>query len=92
MAVYRIFPEKDTFISSEASSSNAGLDEIIEIADEYAGEYAKGGSTHEQGYDDREDERLAMRHGKIASKDFVGSHKRREHSRRDDARFETRNK
>ena len=32
MAVYRIFPEKDTFISSEASSSNAGLDEIIEIA------------------------------------------------------------
>jgi hypothetical protein len=32
MAVYRIFPEKDTFISSEASASNAGLDEIIEIA------------------------------------------------------------
>ena len=56
------------------------------------GEMAKGGKTHEQGYDDREDERLAMRHGKIASKDFVGSHKRREHSRRDDARFETRNK
>lgn len=56
------------------------------------GEMAKGGSTHEQGYDDREDERLAMRHGKIASKDFIGSHKRREHSRRDDARFETRNK
>jgi len=54
--------------------------------------YKHGGSTHEQGYDDREDERLAMRHGKIASKDFVGSHKRREHSRRDDARFETRNK
>ena len=70
----------------------ASDNEIIEIADEYAGEYAKGGSTHEQGYDDREDERLAMRHGKIASKDFVGSHKRREHSRRDDARFETRNK
>ena len=56
------------------------------------GEMAKGGKTHEQGYDDREDESLAMRHGKIASKDFVGSHKRREHSRRDDARFETRNK
>lgn len=51
-----------------------------------------GGSTHEQGYDDREDESLAMRHGKIASKHFVGSHHRREHSRRDDARFETRKK
>lgn len=31
MAVYRIFPEKDSFIFSEASSSNAGLDEILEI-------------------------------------------------------------
>jgi hypothetical protein len=30
MAVYRIFPEKDAFIFSEASTSNAGLDEIIE--------------------------------------------------------------
>lgn len=56
------------------------------------GMMAKGGKTHEQGYDDREDESLAMRHGKIATKDFVGSHKRREHSRRDDAQFETRNK
>lgn len=53
---------------------------------------AKGGSTHEQGYDDREDESLAMRHGKIARKHFVGSHARREHSRRDDAHFETRHK
>ena len=31
MAVYRIFPEKDTFISSQKPDSNAGLDEIIEI-------------------------------------------------------------
>ena len=31
MAVYRIFPEKDTFISSEAPTGNAGKDEIIEI-------------------------------------------------------------
>jgi hypothetical protein len=59
---------------------------------EDGGEMAHGGSTHEQGYDDREDESLAMRHGKIASKDFVGSHKRREHSRRDDAQFEERHK
>jgi hypothetical protein len=55
-------------------------------------EMAKGGKTHEQGYDDREDESLAMRHGKISSKDFVGSHHKKEHSRRDDARFETRDK
>lgn len=54
--------------------------------------FAKGGKTHEQGYDDREDERIAMRHGKISQKDFVGSHAKREHSRRDDARFETRHK
>jgi hypothetical protein len=31
MAVYRIFPQQDAFIFSEASSSNAGLDEILEI-------------------------------------------------------------
>jgi hypothetical protein len=49
---------------------------------------AKGGKT--QGYDDREDERLAMEYGKISSKDFVGSHNKKEHSRRDDARFEER--
>jgi hypothetical protein len=55
-------------------------------------EMAKGGKTHEQGYDDREDESLAMRHGKISSKDFVGSHHKKEHSRRDDAQFETRDK
>jgi hypothetical protein len=31
MAVYRIFPEKDTFIFSESPLANAGLDEIIEV-------------------------------------------------------------
>ena len=31
MAVYRIFPEKDTFISSEIPTGNVGKDEIIEI-------------------------------------------------------------
>lgn len=31
MAVYRIFPEKDSFIFSESPTANAGLDEIIEI-------------------------------------------------------------
>ncbi|CAB4125205.1 hypothetical protein UFOVP54_81 [uncultured Caudovirales phage] len=31
MAVYRLFPEKDTFISTEVPTGNAGKDEIIEI-------------------------------------------------------------
>lgn len=31
MAIYRIFPEKDTFIFTEAIKGNAGLDEILEI-------------------------------------------------------------
>lgn len=71
-----------------------GWSYLTNIVDENHDPYkfAKGGSTHEQGYDDREDESLAMRHGKIARKHFVGSHARREHSRRDDAHFETRHK
>jgi len=48
------------------------------------------GGMMDQGYDDREDERLAMEHGKMSKKYFVGSHKKKEHSRRDDARFEER--
>jgi myosin heavy subunit len=52
---------------------------------------AKGGMA-KQGYDAREDERLSMEHGKMSKKDFVGSHEKREHSRRDDAGFETRMK
>jgi hypothetical protein len=67
------------------------LEHIVdESVDPYR--FAKGGKTKEQGYDDREDESLAMRHGKISSKDFVGSHHKKEHSRRDDAHFETRDK
>jgi len=44
---------------------------------------AKGGKT--QGYDDKEDERLAMEHGKMAKKDLDSTH-----ARRDDAEFEER--
>ena len=55
------------------------------------GMMAKGGRA-KQGYDAREDERLSMEHGKMSKKDFVGSHEKREHSRRDDAGFETRMK
>jgi len=82
---YFIMPNGKVY---KKTKENMNLFEFIGTQDEYA----KGGKTHEQGYDDREDESLAMRHGKIATKDFVGSHKRREHSRRDDAQFETRNK
>lgn len=59
-----------------------------EIIKKYGSKMAMGGKT--QGYDDREDERLGMDYGKISGKDFVGSHSRMEHSRRDDARFEER--
>ena len=52
---------------------------------------AKGGMTKKsykiQGYDDKEDERLAMKDGKIAGKDLKSTH-----ARRDDARFEERGK
>lgn len=40
MAIYRIFPEYDTFIFSEVLNGNAGKDEIIEIAG-----YADGTGT-----------------------------------------------
>ena len=32
MAIYRIFPDKDSFIFSETETGNAGRDEIVEIA------------------------------------------------------------
>ena len=32
MSVYRIFPEKDSYIYSETPTGNAGLDEILEIS------------------------------------------------------------
>jgi hypothetical protein len=54
----------------------------------YGSKMAMGGKT--QGYDDREDERLGMKYGKMSGKDFDGSHDMKEHSRRDDARFEER--
>ena len=47
--------------------------------------YADGGKT--QGYDDREDERLAMKYGKMSGKDLNSTK-----ARRDDARFEERGK
>jgi hypothetical protein len=59
----------------------------VQIKDKMAdgGMMAKGGMS--QGYDDREDERLAMKYGKIGSKDLDSTK-----ARRDDARFEERGK
>lgn len=47
--------------------------------------YEKGGMS--QGYDDREDERLGMKYGKMSMKDLDSTY-----ARRDDARFEERGK
>jgi len=79
---------KDYNLLSAKTLKARGIDPYSWDSWAKTGEYAKGG--HTQGYDDREDERLAMRHGKISDKDFVGTHEQREHSRRDDARFEER--
>jgi hypothetical protein len=62
--------------------------ESLEFLSRPSRKMAMGGKT--QGYDDREDERLSMKYGKMSGKDFDGSHDMREHSRRDDARFEER--
>lgn len=67
----------------------------LAVAEEYVNpdlyKMAEGGEMT-QGYDDREDESLAMRRGKTASKELDGTKKEKEKSRRDDAGFETRKK
>jgi len=55
---------------------------------DHGGYMADGAKT--QGYDDKKDESLGMTRGKLSLKDFVGNRKQKEHSRRDDARFEER--
>lgn len=66
----------------------------LAVAEEYINpdlyKMADGGET--QGYDDREDESLAMRHGKTSSKDLDGTKEQKEKSRRDDAGFETKSR
>lgn len=44
MAVYRIYPEADTFITSFKSESNAGIDEIVELAS-FPNQVVKGESS-----------------------------------------------
>lgn len=95
--------EFDDYKSAKRMGEKSGAFEY-EILDEITGDvmysthsekmtpslaYKDGGR---QGYDDREDESLAMRRGKTASKDLKGKKKKKEKSRRDDAGFEKRAK
>jgi len=95
--------EFDDYKSAKRMGEKSGAFEY-EILDEITGDVMY--STHSekmtpslaykyggrQGYDDREDESLAMRRGKTASKDLKGKKKKKEKSRRDDAGFEKRAK
>ena len=83
-----LFYKKDDSILKCISKNQ--LDKFIEQGKlvpkkEKGGYMAKGGMS--QGYDDREDERLGMKDGKMSSKDLDSTH-----ARRDDARFEERGK
>jgi hypothetical protein len=85
--------EDDAVYQAEKIRGYESSENGVTMLTDYDGnkiEYSKGGKT--QGYDDKEDERLGMEHGKLASKDFIGSRKHRKHSRRDDAQFEERGK
>jgi hypothetical protein len=98
--------DKETIDESEVENLRKALGKAIDEAENIAyrydyvpqdhedddddGDYKKGGKT--QGYDDKKDESLAMKRGKIADKDFKGSLKKKERSRRDDAQFEERGK
>jgi len=75
--------EEDEMEMEMSEEDDMEEDEIvyeIEIDDEISEEIEEG-----QGYDDREDEREGMKHGKMANKDLKSMK-----SRRDDAHFETR--
>jgi myosin heavy subunit len=88
----KILPTKSGVVDKSMSESDlieykkGGKTPVIRTQfEEEEFEYGHGG--HTQGYDDREDERLAMKHGRIGSKDLHSTH-----ARRDDARFEERGK
>ena len=61
------------------------MSEEDDMDEEYKEGYQKEEMEEGQGYDDKEDEREGMKHGKIADKDLDS-----EKARRDDAHFETR--
>ena len=76
---------KESAIEPKGKAKGVGMNlsaKKYEFSEEEMGEAKK-----EQGYDDREDEREAMKHGKIAKKDLKTTK-----ARRDDAHFETRKK
>ena len=61
MAVYRIFPEKDTFISTEVPTGNAGKDEIVEI-----GGYSDISGTGETN-------RILVQYSTVEIQDIIGT-------------------
>jgi hypothetical protein len=69
--------------SSKMKKSVLDFEEYIKKLNQ--NKYSKDGKT--QGYDDKEDERLAMKYGKMSKKDLDSTY-----ARRDDARFEERGK
>lgn len=88
---YKIQMESEEEIEMEEMDeevSEEDMDEIvyeIEIEDEDDMYDMEEEMIEGQGYDDKEDERLSMRHGKLASKNLKSMK-----ARRDDAKFETR--
>jgi hypothetical protein len=84
---------RNTFLQVAKADEDAGDKETADYRRKVVAEYqskqpklmAHGGKT--QGYDDKEDERLAMEHGKMSKKDLDSTH-----ARRDDAEFEERGK
>jgi hypothetical protein len=78
---------KEGAIEPKGSAKGVGMNlkpKKFEFTEEEMEEAKK---KKKQGYDDREDEREAMKHGKIAGKDLKTTK-----ARRDDAQFETRKK
>jgi hypothetical protein len=77
---------KEGAIEPKGSAKGVGMN-LKPKKFEFTEEEMEEAKKKKQGYDDREDEREAMKHGKIAGKDLKTTK-----ARRDDARFETRKK
>ena len=77
---------KEGAIEPKGSAKGVGMN-LKPKKFEFTEEEMEEAKKKKQGYDDREDEREAMKHGKIAGKDLKTTK-----ARRDDAQFETRKK
>jgi hypothetical protein len=77
---------KEGAIEPKGSAKGVGMN-LKPKKFEFTEEEMEEAKKKKQGYDDREDEKEAMKHGKIAGKDLKTTK-----ARRDDAQFETRKK